>query len=78
MFLRMLLFTVVSQSLQIALCVITLMKNNERTIEPFGLVILNAISLQLSLICLGFVTYLLVYHGWLIHQNLSTFQHIQV
>ena len=46
-------------------------------IENHELIVLNAVTLAVSAVCFSFITYLLVFHAWLMQRNLSTFQYIK-
>lgn len=80
----MLLIVTVTLSLQIALCVLTLVSDEadfeggSDIIEPHRLIIVNAVTLGLSTISLIFIIYLLAFHSWLIYQGRTTFGHVSI
>ena len=76
-FMRMLMFVVFTLAVQIALCVVVLVEDEQHfdssVMEPRELVILNAVTLGLSTLSFIFILYLFSFHAWLIQKNLSTF-----
>ena len=81
MFIRMLLFTILTLVIQIVLNLVAVTSKEEidSYLLTFGeLIVLNYVTLGLSVVCLGFLFYLLCYHEYLMRNNLTTFKKLQL
>ena len=82
MFIRMLLFTILTLVIQIVLNLVAVTSSTEEIdsyLLTFGeLIVLNYVTLGLSVVCLGFLFYLLCYHEYLMRNNLTTFKKLQL